>query len=372
MKLSQWILTSLFTSLIPAFGQVPSARHVVIVVEENHSYTSVLGNPAMPYLNGLAQSYSLSTQYFADTHPSIGNYFMLTTGQIISNNDGFPGPTNADNLVRQFAASGVTWKSYAEGLPSIGYLGGDTGLYFKHHNPFAYFSDVVNSASERQNLVPFSEFASDLASNHLPEYSFIIPNACNDAHNCSLATADTWLKTNIAPLLSNAQFQTDGLLLIVFDEAAYTDTTHGGGHVFMVAAGPTLKQGYQSTAVYQHENLLRTVCSALSLSSCPGAGASAAPMSDLFRVGKLPPIAILTVTPQTGNHPLTITADASKSYDGDDSIVGRTINFGDGTKIYWTPVVSHTYNKPGSYDVVLTLKDASGLLSSAQAVVTVQ
>src|SRR5438034_1468057 len=57
-----------------------SSAHVVVVVEENHSYSQVIGNSAMPYLNGLASQYGLATQYFADVHPSIGNYLMLTTG----------------------------------------------------------------------------------------------------------------------------------------------------------------------------------------------------------------------------------------------------------------------------------------------------
>jgi hypothetical protein len=99
----------------------------------------------MPYLNGLAKQYGLHTQYFADTHPSIGNYFMLTTGQIITNDHGFPGTVSADNLVRELLNVSKTWKSYAESLPSVGYTGGDVYPYVKHHNPFAYFSDVLSS-----------------------------------------------------------------------------------------------------------------------------------------------------------------------------------------------------------------------------------
>ena len=53
-------------------------------MEENHSYSSVIGNAAMPYLNRLASQYGLATQYYANTHPSIGNYFMLTTGQMVT------------------------------------------------------------------------------------------------------------------------------------------------------------------------------------------------------------------------------------------------------------------------------------------------
>ena len=72
-----------------------------MVVEENHSYSEVIGNSAMPYLNSLASQYGLATQYFANTHPSIGNYFMLTTGQLITNNDGFTGTVGVDNIVRR-------------------------------------------------------------------------------------------------------------------------------------------------------------------------------------------------------------------------------------------------------------------------------
>ena len=49
---------------------------------ENASYSDVIGAASMPYLNSLAQKYALATNYYANTHPSIGNYFMLTTGQI--------------------------------------------------------------------------------------------------------------------------------------------------------------------------------------------------------------------------------------------------------------------------------------------------
>src|SRR2546425_13214756 len=51
----------------------PSFGHVFILVEENRNYASVIGNAAMPYLNRLADQYGLATQYYANTHPSIGN-----------------------------------------------------------------------------------------------------------------------------------------------------------------------------------------------------------------------------------------------------------------------------------------------------------
>jgi len=102
-------------------GSVPQFGHVVVVLEENHSYSEVIGNSAMPYLNSLASQYGLATQYFANAHPSIGNYFMLTTGQLVTSDDAFAGSVGADNIVRKLITAGKTWKSCAESIPSTGY-----------------------------------------------------------------------------------------------------------------------------------------------------------------------------------------------------------------------------------------------------------
>jgi len=116
---------------------VPRAGHVFIVTEENHDYTDVIGGSSMPYLDSLAQQYGLATQYFANTHPSIGNYFVLGTGQIITNDDSYSTIVTVDNVVRRLLAAGKTWKSYAEDIPSVGYTGGDVGGYARKHNTFA-------------------------------------------------------------------------------------------------------------------------------------------------------------------------------------------------------------------------------------------
>lgn len=273
-----------FCLLIPAIvtAQVPRSNHVVVVVEENHSYSSVIGNSAMPYLNSLASQYGLATQYYANTHPSIGNYFEMTTGQIITNNDSFSSTISVDNIVRHMLSAGKTWKSYAESLPSVGYTGGDVYPYTRHHNPFTYFSDVVNSSVQRLNLVPFTQFATDLNNNALPDFSFVVPNKLDDAHDGTLAQADYWLKTRVGPLLSNAAFQKDGILIIIFDESFDTDTAHGGGHVAAVVVGPKVKKGFKSTTFYQHQYMLRTIMEALGMSTFPGSAASVYEMGGMF------------------------------------------------------------------------------------------
>src|SRR6266536_724257 len=269
------------TITVSSGSTVPASSHVFLVLEENHSYSSVIGSSSMPYLNSLASKYGLATQYYANTHPSIGNYFMLTAGQIITTNDSLCSTVTQDNIVRHLLTAGKTWKSYAESLPSAGYTGCGSGAYVKRHNPLAYFSDVANS-SEKFNLVPFTKFATDRANNTLPNFSFIVPNLLHDGHDGSLSTADSWLKTNIAPLIASATFQKDGLLIIVFDESVGTDTAHGGGHIAAVVIGPKVRAGYKSTILYQHQNLLKTAMKALGLTSFPGAASGAASMSDFF------------------------------------------------------------------------------------------
>jgi hypothetical protein len=259
----------------------PASAHVVVVVEENHSYSQVIGNAAMPYLNGLASQYALATQYYGDVHPSIGNYLMLTTGIPETIDDSFSGTISDDNVVRELVKANKTWHSYAESLPNAGYVGGDVYPYLRHHNPFTYLSDVKGS-TQANNIVPFTQFSADVAAGTLPDYSFVVPNALNDAHDGSLAQADQWLQTNIDPLIKSSDFQQNGLLLIVFDESVMTDVAHGGGHVAMVVVGPKVKKGFQSTTVYQHQSTLRLVLSTLGVNAYPGAAIAAPDMGEFF------------------------------------------------------------------------------------------
>jgi phosphatidylinositol-3-phosphatase len=259
--------------------------HIVIVLEENTDYSSVVGTNAMPYLNTLISQYGLATQYYATTHPSIGNYMDLTTGQILTNDDGQTPttfPVSQDNVVRELIAAGKTWKGYAEDLPSVGYTGDSVGNYAVRHFPLAYMTDVQNDATQKQNLVPFTQFATDLGAGKLPNYSWITPNLCNDAHDCSLSTADTWLQTNIDPLIKNSAFQKDGLLIITFDESG-GDNTNGGGRVVCVVISPaSSKKAFQSTTLFQHPSVLRLTLEGLGVKQLPGAAASAPPMWEFF------------------------------------------------------------------------------------------
>jgi phosphatidylinositol-3-phosphatase len=273
--------------------QTPPSQHVVIVMEENQQYSTVVGNTVgWPNFNLLIANGALATNYYADTHPSIGNYFMLTTGQILTNVDPSTTVFNVDNIARRMLAANVSFKVYAEGITQ-GYTGGNTGLYVIRHDPFPMLSDVAtNPQVAGEVLCPFTQFAIDLAAGSLPEYSFIVPNVEDDAdieddRNAIAQRADTWLQSNVVvPVSGYNAFQSggDGVLIVDFDESVASDTAHGGGQVAAVFWGPIVLRGYQqtSTTIYQHESMLRTIMELLQLNNPPGNAATAPSMSEFF------------------------------------------------------------------------------------------
>src|SRR5438046_681044 len=77
-----WLIAS------ACFAQIPRSNHVYIVAEENISYEHMVGNTTdMPYLNSLIARGGLATQFYADQHSSLPDYFWVTAGQPITNNN---------------------------------------------------------------------------------------------------------------------------------------------------------------------------------------------------------------------------------------------------------------------------------------------
>jgi len=291
-------------------AQVPRVDHVFIVVEENQDFSCVIGSSNMPFLNGLAAKYAVATSYYANAHPSISNYFVLTTGQAISKGrfgDYRTDPVDVDNVIRQLKQNGKTWRAYVEGVPGPGYTGGniDSAGYVKRHNPLAYFVKDI-SAAERGNLAPFSQFSDDLAQNRLANYSFFVPNLFDDGHSikstngrnqgdarCGDANAlrqtDDWLKNIFSPLLASKVFEDAGLLVITYDEASGDDESDGEGHwgggrVATILVSAKVKPAYRSIALYHHESTLRLTLEALGLDEThwPGGAKNAPSMAEFF------------------------------------------------------------------------------------------
>ena len=291
-------------------AQVPRFDHVFIVVEENQNFSCVIGNRVMPFLNGLASKYGVATSYYANAHPSISDYFVLTTGQAIYKGrfgDLRTEEVNVDNVIRQLKQNGKTWRAYVEGVPGPGYMGGNIGstAYVKRHNPLAYFAKDIPPA-ERANLAPFPQFSQDLAQNRLANYTFIVPNLFDDGHDVkgtnghsqglarcgdvnALKQSDDWLKDILSPLLASKVFEDSGLLIITYDESCLDDTSDGAGHegggrVATILVSPKVKPAYRSIVLFHHESTLRLSLEALGLDEnhWPGGARNAPSMAEFF------------------------------------------------------------------------------------------
>jgi hypothetical protein len=268
-----------------AANGVPAFSHVFIIVLENKEYDAIIGNSRAPYLNQLAARYGLATQSYGLTHPSLPNYLALIAGSTFGNpqncTDCF---FNAPTLADQIEASGRTWKSYQESMPGPCTLG-NTNLYVQRHNPFVYFDSIrLNAARCAAHVVPFTEYADDLARGTLPNYVWITPDLCNDMHDCPVAAGDAWLTQVVPTILGSAAYQNNGVLFITFDEGS---TTAGccngaaGGRIVTLVISPLGKPSFQSAIPTTHYNLLRTVQDAWGLPPL-GAAATSAPMSEYF------------------------------------------------------------------------------------------
>ena len=295
---------------------VPNSKHVWMITEENHSYEDVVGNSNMPYYNRLIQRYGLATQYYSDRHSSLPALMWLVAGASVeTNNDTTSCQHTHDNVVRELLKQGYSWRSYQQAMPYAGYqaLKSPDGLYYRRHNPLIDFTDVCPGTGQDIMSVPYTQMAADFSDGTTVNYAYIVPDTNEDAHNGTLAAADQWLQTNVPTILARPEFNTggDGILFIAWDEGnlstdnrcSATVSTGCGGRVATLVIGPHVKQGYRSTITYHHENLLKTVCVAMGLSTCPGKAANVAPMADFFSTGtsSTPTDSVVISTPSNGD-----------------------------------------------------------------------
>jgi hypothetical protein len=265
---------------VPRAVPLPDFTHVVVVVFENHEASAIIDNPDAPTFNALGRRYAILTNYTAVAHPSLPNYLALVSGSTHGiSSDCTDCIVRARNLADTLTAAGKTWKTYAEDLPYRGFTGASAGGYAKKHDPFLYFRDVLGSRARRDRVVPFTQLGRDLSAHRLPAFSFVIPNLCDDMHDCSVATGDAWLKAHIVPLLHSQQLR-GGVVFVVFDEG--TSGTGGGGHVAALALGPTVRQGARFTRATNHYGLLRTIEDAWSLPRL-GSSRTGTPIGHIWR-----------------------------------------------------------------------------------------
>lgn len=269
---------------VPARVPRTPAAHVFLVIEENRSYSTVYHNQ-MPWLSALGDKYGIATNYFSNEKGSLLDYLWLSSG---SGEQSFGCDGNQcnqtitdDSIFRELNQSGKSWKMYADSLPNAGFMGAASGEYVKRHNPAAWYSDVVDSSEQQQNVVPFTQFGADLAADSLPDYSIIVPNLKHDAHDGTPAAADQWLQQNIGPLVNSAHFQpgSNSVMFITFDNG----DGDAQGQVFTAVVGENVIPGVKADTPFHHENTLRTIMELLGLTNFPGAAATAAPMNEFFK-----------------------------------------------------------------------------------------
>jgi len=272
------------TPAVPAAAaqgqRIPRFTHVLVVVFENREAIDIAGSPDAPTFRALARRYATLTRYTAVTHPSLPNYLALVSGSTQGiTSDCTECVVRARSLADTLAASGRTWKTYAEGLPRPGFTGASAGRYAKKHDPFLYFRGVLDSPRRRRNVVPFTRLARDVAARSLPDYALVVPDLCHDMHDCPVATGDAWLREHIVPLLRSPALS-GGAVFVVFDEG--TEDVGGGGEVEALALGPMVRPGSVFSEPTNHYGLLRTLEDAWSLPRL-GSSATANPITGIWK-----------------------------------------------------------------------------------------
>ena len=312
-------------SLTPALAAppagVPRYDHIFVIVEENHGFTDVIGNPAAPNLNALANQFGLATNYFGVSHPSEPNYVALLGGNFfgVSSDDPYWINTrDKPSLISQLDQAGITWKAYLQALPYAGYQGicypfrcnGSPDidpLYVSKHDAIQNFTTSRNAA-DWSRQVPIEQLQDDLASGHVPTFNYVIPDECHDEHGdppyCIdsgnpfdpqdqhlVATGDAYLGQLVAEI-TGASFWPSGnnAIAIVYDEgddnAGCCDSNPGGGQVAAIVVTNHGPRKIKDATAYNHYSLLRTIQLSLGLSclefTCDAANVK--PLAPLFAV----------------------------------------------------------------------------------------
>jgi phosphatidylinositol-3-phosphatase len=261
-------------------GPPATYAHVIWIWMENRSYSDIVGNSAAPYLNSLAAGCGLATNYKAVAHPSLPNYIAATSGDtwgIADDNPPSSHPLAVDSIFQQVGSAG----SYEESMPSNCDLT-SSGEYAVRHNPEAYYTNIRTACGG--NDVPMGTtssgaFLNALNSGALPKFSFVTPNLCNDMHDCSTGTGDTWLKSWVPKITASPTYQAGGTVLIItWDE----DDSSSGNQVATIVVSPYTKPGTKSGTAFTHYSLLRTTEELLGIPTYLGNAASAASMRSAF------------------------------------------------------------------------------------------
>jgi phosphatidylinositol-3-phosphatase len=245
-------------------------RHVVWLLMENQDYGSIVGSGSASYINRLANTYGLATNYSAISHPSLPNYIALTSGSdqgISDDSDPSSHRLNVPSIFSQLR--GGASRSLEQGMPSH-CARGDSGNYAVRHNPEAYYTNLGRDC--RSYDVSFGS-APDLGA----RFTFVTPNLIDDMHDGSIADGDNFLKSYVPALMATPQYRAGNTaIFIVWDE----NSGSSGNRVPCIVISP-FTHGVKDGTSYTHYSLLRTTEQLLGLRLL-GHAASAHSMAGKF------------------------------------------------------------------------------------------
>ena len=339
-----WLIAPGVSSASVEHGQghghgFPRYNHIIEIMMENTSFSTIIGNSLAPDINALANKYGLATDYFGVTHPSEPNYVANVGGSFfgiqddnqfyctpaLATTDPTCAGTTVDhtvsnpNLATQLNAAGKTWKGYFQNLPPIPSTGvvmtgpnangpysfkwpsNTDALYASKHNPFVNFTGTQKALA---NMVPDTQLGADLATGRLPNYSLVVPDQCHDMHgtapcgdtNGLISAGDTYVGTLVS-MITHSEVWEHGrnAIVITWDEDDFSDVGKpgtgccgadpGGGHVVTIVITSKSHKHVVDNTPYNHYSLLLSLEKAFGLpclANACDASHGVKPMTPLF------------------------------------------------------------------------------------------
>jgi hypothetical protein len=265
-----------------AANGVPQPSHIVVVMEENHSYNEIVGSSSAPYINNtLIAEGALFTSSFGVEHPSEPNYLDLFSGsnQGVTADYTCPFSFTTANLGLELQNASKTFTGYAESMPSNGDTGCDSAPYYVKHNPWVQFSNLPNGNVTGSDNLTFASYPQNNFPT-LPTVSFVIPNINDDMHDGTIQQGDTWLQQNIDQYAQWAKAN-NGLLIVTWDE----DDSSQSNQIPTIFVGQQVVPGKYSETI-NHYNVLRTIEDAYGLTYA-GNSATATTISNIWASSSL-------------------------------------------------------------------------------------
>lgn len=273
----KYLILMFLLSPLVGFSQTPSFQKVMIVIFENIDYKDALNQPNF---KNLATNGALFTNFYAEVHPSQGNYIALVAGS----NYGVVKDSNVNidalHIGDQLEKAGKSWKIYLEGFPGNCFTGERSGTYVRKHNPFISFKNIQNDRNRcNTHLVEASELDRDITDGTIPDFSIYIPDLNNDAHDTGVAFGDRWLGKYFGPKLKDSRFMKDMLFITTFDEASMI----GPNHIYTTFFGDSIVPGSKYTLRADHYSILRTLQEQFGLGTLQKNDQTATPITGIWK-----------------------------------------------------------------------------------------